>query len=83
MSQSRASEPRCLACGRVLDSAIHAGPGSKTPREGDISICLYCRHIMAFGADGGLRALTDEEMRAVAGHPKLLMAIRAAKRSIE
>lgn len=62
----------CPSCGKTLGAATCA-TGDDRPSEGDITICFYCGHIMAFANDeGALRDLTDEEMLEVAGHPTIL-----------
>jgi len=46
------------------------------PRPGNITICFYCGHIMAFAKDMSLRSLTDAEIHDVAGNP-LIIEIQA------
>ncbi len=66
----------CLGCGSTLDAATDP-LGDGTPASGDMTICLYCGHLMAFGDDLALRELTGAEMIEVAGDKKIL-AIQAA-----
>src|SRR5437867_1685362 len=58
---------RCLACSKILDSQTCVGDttgGCQTqdtmPRDGDLTLCLYCGYPMAFTNDG-LREMTKEE----------------------
>jgi hypothetical protein len=64
-------ESICASCGTKLDGASGL---SARPKPGDISICLYCGHIQAFGWDLKLRDLTDEEMHAIAGNKQVIAA---------
>lgn len=63
-----------------VDAATTLGGPELKP--GDISVCFYCGHLSALGDDGKLRPLTDAEMHAVAGDPRILevQAARAAVR---
>ena len=73
------TESPCLGCGKLLDaSSIYGDEPSRGPSEGDITICLQCRHVMAYRADLSLRALTDDEIKEVAGHPRLVSMIDLA-----
>ena len=49
------------------------------PKPGDITLCIYCGHIMAFADDMGFRELTGEEMHAIAGDERILKIQRARK----
>lgn len=69
----------CTNCGKGLDGAGQVNGGSH-PDPGDITICVYCGHIMAFSDDNmKLRDLTDKEASEVAGDPNILEAQRFAK----
>lgn len=69
----------CPSCKRPLGAATCA-TGDDKPSEGDITICFYCGHIMAFADDqGALRDLTDDEMLEIAGHPTILKIQEARK----
>jgi DNA-directed RNA polymerase subunit RPC12/RpoP len=67
---------KCLNCGKILDGATSTTSG-KLVSSGDVTICIYCGHLMAFATDLTLRALTDEEIYAVAGDKRILRAQRA------
>jgi hypothetical protein len=64
----------------VLD-ATTSMDGGWTPKSGDITICLYCGHLMAFDDQLSFRGLTDEEMKSIAGDPRVLAIQKARKRS--
>jgi hypothetical protein len=53
-------EIRCLQCDSLLNHASD-NEGGSAPNPGDFTICLYCKHIMAFKDDLTLRALTSVE----------------------
>lgn len=68
----------CLSCGAPCDAATQFDkPGAVKPKPGDVTICLYCGHIMAFADDLGLRELTGAEMQDVAGDPRILRLQKA------
>ena len=69
----------CPSCGNKND-AVTAAFGDATPHPGDLSICLYCGHLMVFADDLSLRALTDEEMHEVAGMREMLAVQRAREK---
>jgi hypothetical protein len=71
------TESACLNCGKGLDaSSVHSiEQPSRGPGDGDITICIYCRHVMAYRADLSLRPLTDAEIVDVAGDPRLVSMI--------
>jgi hypothetical protein len=63
----------CPNCDKVLDAATAIERGAR-PKPGDITICLDCGHLMAFGDDLRVRPLTDAEMVEVAGDPRIVAA---------
>jgi hypothetical protein len=71
----------CLGCGKRMDGAT-AIDHRKAPAPGNITICIGCGHIMAFGDDMRLRALTDAEMIEIAGDPRVV-AVQRARRDAE
>jgi hypothetical protein len=73
---------KCLNCGYPIDaaSAMDKEKGlldNIVPKEGDISICMKCSHMMAFRKNGQLRPLTDQEMLKIAGDPRILLLQKA------
>ena len=75
------AEPHCLECGVLLDGACVVNNETRKPEPGDVSVCIRCGHIMAFGDDMQLRQLNDAEARAVAGDP-VILAIQLARAKI-
>jgi hypothetical protein len=67
----------CLNCERLVDGASGVDTKGK-PRPGNITVCIYCGHLMAFARDLSMRELTGEEMREIAGDERVLAAQRAA-----
>jgi hypothetical protein len=71
----------CLNCGKRSD-AVTGVDTTDRPSSGDIAICFYCGHIMAYAADLSLRALTGAEMHQVAGNKRIL-AIQRARQKVK
>lgn len=61
----------CPNCGRVMDRALECQKG-RGPKPGDITICFYCQHLMAYGDNLTLRDLNDAEIIEAAGHQSVL-----------
>ena len=66
-----AHEPQpCLGCGKFVDAATGVF-GARTPESGDVTVCLYCGHLMVFREFRGRLQLldnpTDKESHAIAG----------------
>jgi len=70
---TRTLKTKCTNCQLELDGATHPTMDIG-PKPGDISVCVYCGHVMAFTDTLGLRDLTDAEIVAVAGDKQLLEA---------
>ena len=68
-------ECACPSCNRIFDRAT--GIGQRQPKEGDITICIECGHLMAFNSNLTVRDLTDEEMHEVAGDPRIIAVQKA------
>lgn len=64
----------CTNCAKVLDGASSI-VGDHTPSPGDITVCIYCSHLMAYADDLTLREMTDAEMNEIAGNKKILTAM--------
>jgi hypothetical protein len=73
VSQGRHKKSRCPSCRRDL-SGYSSAPYEKqvTPRPGDITICLYCGHLLVFADDLTVRNPTDAEMTSLAGNREVL-----------
>jgi hypothetical protein len=65
----------CANCGERIDGASPVD-GGRAPQPGDVSLCLYCHHLMIFGDDSKPRNPTDEEMMELAGDPDLIRAMK-------
>lgn len=69
---------RCVNCGWSLQGValINARNITAKPDDGDITVCLYCGHIMCFAicTDGHvmLRDPNDREIVDIAGRPDIL-----------
>lgn len=51
----------CLKCHGDLDAASCVNDDAAKPKAGDISICIYCGNLAAFGEGLTLRELNAEE----------------------
>lgn len=67
----------CLNCGKELDAASQVRDEDR-PKSGDVTVCIGCGHLMAYGDDMVLRELTDDEIIEVAGDPGILEAVAEA-----
>jgi hypothetical protein len=64
---------RCLNCDKEFDMATCIGEtGQVKPSPGDITMCLYCGHVMAFDEDLSPVELDDEQMHDIAGDKRIL-----------
>jgi len=60
----------CTNCDKELDGASSGeNPG---PDPDDITVCIYCDHVMAFDHQLKLRDLTEDEIAMVAGDPRII-----------
>jgi hypothetical protein len=53
--------PKCLKCGSELDDFMPIKVGM-LPKEGDVSVCLYCGSIAIYTGNLDLREATEKEM---------------------
>jgi len=66
----------CLACGTRID-ACSSALGDQVPKSGDVTVCIYCGHVMVFRDGLKLDELSADEARRVAGDRKILAVQRA------
>lgn len=67
-------ESFCTNCGKGVDTSL-TDPDKRGPQGGDITICFYCHHLMAYNNDLTVRNLTDEEMLNIAGDERLVRTV--------
>lgn len=67
---SRLPDSACTACGKVMDAASCVS-GDYKPDPEDITICIYCGHIMGFTNEMKLRELSLEEWQEIKQDPKI------------
>jgi hypothetical protein len=73
MRLSKAS--RCVNCNKLLDAATVTNKKDDViPREGNITVCMYCGHVMVFGRGLALRDPTGVEIVEMAGCSELVRA---------
>lgn len=79
----------CLKCGKQLDGFMAVDNDKARPRTGDVSLCMYCQHIMIFAGPvditgnplpaTGVREATTEEFEMIARDPEIQASIRASR----
>jgi hypothetical protein len=70
-------ETECLGCGKSLDGATDTSLLDGAPKPGDLTICVYCGHLMAFTKTMRLRQLTKIETGQAIRHPEVQAAQKA------
>lgn len=53
---------QCLDCGRTISAASTTNPKKPLPREGDVTVCLYCGCLMFFTHSLQVRRPSSEEI---------------------
>ena len=81
MKQSSMQGRACLDCGVVVD--MNANAEDRIPTPGDMSVCMYCGHLMAFADDLSFRPLTDAEIVSAAGDPEILFCQKVRQMVLE
>ncbi len=71
----------CLKCQVEIDAATCVTAAAK-PADGDLNICVYCGHLMAFTADTTLRELTPEERKLCDGNKMVQAALKAQRETM-
>jgi acetyl-CoA carboxylase beta subunit len=61
----------CSECGKVSEAATSLQ--GETPKPGSIAVCIECGHVTAYDAQMRLQALTDDEIKDLAGNKDLLL----------
>jgi hypothetical protein len=72
----------CLGCNERIDGASEPFEGG-SPNPGDVTVCIYCGHIMVFGEGLKLRNPDDDEIKEIAGDRRILAIQRARARMKE
>ena len=73
MQTTRTTCSRCTGCGASLDAATAS---RATPRAGDVTVCFYCGHVLAFADDLSLRPLTAAERHELRRSPAWAEIVR-------
>jgi hypothetical protein len=70
---------KCTVCKKTLDGHTSVGEKDLIPKEGDISICVYCGTIYRYNAELTLHQLTDTELRILAKtEPSVYVKVKRA-----
>lgn len=67
-------DPRCPACGTLIDGFTSAALDDATPTPGCPTVCVYCASLLVFGDDLHPRFPSDAELAAVAPLPEVQIA---------
>lgn len=59
---ARTVKTNCPICGKNIDAASNVYDDNLTPKEHDLSVCIYCGSFNFYNADLSLRAASDEEI---------------------
>lgn len=54
---------RCPYCGKQLDGWTPVDVPEATPKDGDFSLCVGCKHLVIFNADQTVREPTSKERK--------------------
>lgn len=76
----------CTKCGAKNDAHTEARDETAVPKNGDLSICLYCGHITAYvvSPEGiTVRELTEEEAADIAKSDYIQALVMARKKVME
>lgn len=72
----------CAYCGYYVDCSSVVGQSTATPKNGDMSMCLYCGNVQVF--DGGKLVRLDDQEEYVQSHliPEDLSLLRKAQHMV-
>lgn len=60
------TNPLCPKCKSDLSGASNVSPGRVAPRDGDITVCIYCSTVLKFvEALSELKCVSDEEINQI------------------
>jgi hypothetical protein len=71
--ETRTPEQRCPKCKTILDSASGVNT-DRSPKEGDITLCIKCAVLLVFNKDLIMRLPTNEERMKFASDPSVIHA---------
>lgn len=74
ISEHLPGEPRCPACGMLIDGAMSVALDGASPKPGDATICSHCASLLVFGDDRHPRFPSDAELTEVALLPEVQRA---------
>jgi hypothetical protein len=81
MATHRVTSCTCPSCGSPLDSVSNANDNENhAPKEGDITVCFRCGHVLIYQEDGTVRNPTDKEIIEIAGDPDIIRMTNAVAR---
>jgi hypothetical protein len=75
MTDTRVPVSICAACGAPNDGAA-SYPKDAVPKDGDVSLCMYCGHLAMFASDLSLREVTSEELAVICKDEEIMHLLR-------
>lgn len=71
-----ALDTNCVRCGNRLNGLSEMLTDSPVvPKDGEISICIYCLNVAIFSSDSALRQPNALELQALMNNPTLLTSL--------
>lgn len=66
---------RCLRCQRINDGASNPY-STQRPKEGDVSVCIYCSAVMCFTSSGAVRPFKAAEMERMLADKRFMQELK-------
>lgn len=73
---------RCTKCRAILSAAI-SPKSDEVAKPGDLSMCLYCGHLMVFGENRKVRDLSLVEIEKLRSDEKMMREIVRMRTAIK
>ena len=67
---------KCTGCGELVNDATSVDKDGAAPGGGDVTICIFCGHVMIYNDDLSMREPTGDEMRELFNDPRIVEASR-------
>jgi rubredoxin len=82
--EHKVPEAKCPACGHIFNAASAVHMHGRSPKPGDLSVCIECARPLCFAADLSLRLLKREELAGLdadvlEGLARVIVAVRAVR----
>lgn len=72
----------CPTCGNELNAASST-TGTRSPRPGDISVCIHCGAFLSYQPDITLKLLTEEELVEISAEdPEAIITLNRVREAV-